>query len=122
MKGGQELLDEDPPPPPPPCVVAIDFGTTYSGYAFQTRQQYENNKSKIFAPNWIGAGAMISLKTPTCILLDSNKEFLKFGYEAEDKYADLALDDEHGSHYFFRRFKMKLHRNPVSIHAFTAKD
>ncbi|KAK3099184.1 hypothetical protein FSP39_000673 [Pinctada imbricata] len=67
----------------------------------------------MFAPNWIAASAgAISLKTPTCLLLTPDGKFDKFGYEAEDKYADLALENQHTDYYFFRRFKMKLHRNP----------
>ncbi|KAH3771777.1 hypothetical protein DPMN_173106 [Dreissena polymorpha] len=32
-----------------------------------------------------------------------------FGYEAEEKYANLCLDNNHGNWYYFRRFKMRLH-------------
>ena len=99
------------------AVVAIDFGTTYSGYAFSLQSQFQNDPTKIYAfINWIPAtGGMISPKTPTSLLLKPNKEFYKFGYDAEDKYAELALDGEHHEYYFFRRFKMLLHRNPVKL-------
>ncbi|XP_061163955.1 heat shock 70 kDa protein 12A-like [Saccostrea echinata] len=105
------MSDEDEGPL---VVVAIDFGTTYSGYAFSLLNQFQNDPTKIYAfTNWIPAsGGLISSKTPSSLLLKPNKEFYKFGYEAEDTYADLAVDDEHHEYYFFRRFKMLLHRNP----------
>ncbi|XP_078317808.1 heat shock 70 kDa protein 12A-like [Crassostrea virginica] len=85
-------------------VAAIDFGTTYSGYAFSSTNEW----SKVLTSNWTG-GKVITLKTPTAILLDSEQKFLAFGYEAEDMYMDLARDEEHEDHYFFHRFKMILH-------------
>lgn len=32
--------------------AAIDFGTTFSGYAFAMRDELEKDSSKIFAPHW----------------------------------------------------------------------
>ena len=101
----------------PMAVIAIDFGTTYSGYAFSLQSQFQKDPTKVYAfTNWIpSTGGMISPKTPTSLLLKPNKEFYKFGYDAEDEYAELALDGEHHEYYFFRRFKMLLHRNPVML-------
>ena len=89
-------------------MAAIDFGTTYSGYAFSSTNEW----SKVLTSNWTG-GKVITLKTPTAILLDSEQKFLAFGYEAEDMYMDLARDEEHEDHYFFHRFKMILHSEKV---------
>ncbi|XP_060592446.1 heat shock 70 kDa protein 12A-like isoform X2 [Ruditapes philippinarum] len=50
----------------------------------------------------------MSLKTPTCVLFDQNKKFHSFGFDAEEEYSGLALDNRHGDYFFFRRFKMKL--------------
>jgi hypothetical protein len=50
----------------------------------------------------------MSLKTPTCVLFDQNKKFHSFGFDAEEEYSGLALDNKHGDYFFFRRFKMKL--------------
>ncbi|KAH3714807.1 hypothetical protein DPMN_057508 [Dreissena polymorpha] len=94
-------------------VAAIDFGTTYSGYAFQLTQDYDskNPTLKIMSPQaWNGGRTQLtSMKTPTCLLLDNNGDLDCFGYEAEDRYADLCLDNDHGNWYYFRRFKMRLH-------------
>ncbi|CAG2200983.1 unnamed protein product [Mytilus edulis] len=94
-------------------VAAIDFGTTYSGYAFSMTDTFKTDPMKIYANQAWNAGGkqLLSLKTPTCILLDSNKQFDSFGYDAENKYADLVMDEEHEDYYYFHRFKMSLHNN-----------
>lgn len=98
-------------------VAAIDFGTTFSGYAFSFKHDYKTDPLRISTnQNWVaGSRGLVSLKAPTCVLLDSKKEFLAFGYEAEDMYSELALDDNHFDYYFFKRFKMVLHDTRVSI-------
>ncbi|XP_052816570.1 heat shock 70 kDa protein 12A-like isoform X2 [Mya arenaria] len=90
-------------------VAAFDFGTTYSGYAYS----FNNDPRKIQTNQGWNAGTekLISLKTPTCVLLNPQKEFAAFGYDAENKYANLAEDNKHKEWMFFRRFKMLLHNN-----------
>ncbi|XP_069129616.1 heat shock 70 kDa protein 12A-like isoform X1 [Argopecten irradians] len=91
-------------------VAAIDFGTTYSGYAFSFRHEFETDPLKVSASTWpAGSRALVSLKTPTTVLLDKNQTFHSFGYEAEDHYSQLAEDDDHTEWYYFRRFKMMLY-------------
>ncbi|XP_052674336.1 heat shock 70 kDa protein 12A-like [Crassostrea angulata] len=91
-------------------VAAIDFGTTFSGYAFSFLHDYNRDPLKISANTWTaGVGNLVSLKTSTCILFDSTQKFHSFGYEAEEKYSNLALDDQHHDWYFFKRFKMMLY-------------
>lgn len=96
-------------------VVAIDFGTTYSGYAFSLGTEFESDPTKISSNKpWIASQGLVSHKTPTCVLLKPDKSFYKFGYEAEDRYNEIAAsdDDNHKEYYFFRRFKMILHTRP----------
>ena len=100
----------------PMAVIAIDFGTTYSGYAFSLQSQFQKDPTNIYAYTHQIPGGMISSKTPTSLLLKPNKEFYKFGYDAEDMYDELALDGKHHDYYFFRRFNMLLHINPVILH------
>ena len=96
-------------------VAAIDFGTTFSGYAFSLRHEFNADPLKANANQWtVGCRSSISLKTLTCVLFSPDKKFDSFGYEAEDKYANLALDDKHHDWYYFRRFKMLLYENRVS--------
>ncbi|KAL3879598.1 hypothetical protein ACJMK2_031886 [Sinanodonta woodiana] len=92
-------------------VAAIDFGTTYSGWAFSFKHEYDTDSTKIAARQWHG-GQMVSMKSPTTVLIKPDgKTFDSFGYEAETRYSELASDDnnEHNKWYYFRRFKMMLH-------------
>lgn len=95
----------------PTVVVAIDFGTTYSGYAFSLSSEFLNNKNdhlnKIVIDNW-NSGDLLSEKTPTTLLLDKDKNLVSFGYEAENDYGRMT-EEERNEHYYFRRFKMMLY-------------
>jgi hypothetical protein len=94
-------------------AVAFDFGTTYSGYAFSFR----NDPLKVQTnQGWIaGSDQLISLKTPTCVLLNRSGQFDSFGFEAENNFATLAEDNKHHGWLLFRRFKMILHSNEVNF-------
>lgn len=95
-------------------VAAIDIGTTFSGYAFSFVHQYMKDPLKISINSWTaGSGGLVSLKTSTCVLFDPEGEFDSFGYDAEDKYSELALDNNHHDWYYFRRFKMTLYKRMV---------
>ena len=95
-------------------VAAIDFGTTYSGYAYSTKTDFQREPSKAYIKQWVDpASSMVYNKTSTCILLDKYKIFSKFGFEAEAKYLDLTMDKEDEAWYFFRRFKMILYNKQV---------
>jgi len=91
--------------------AAIDFGTTFSGYAYS----FKNSPMKIQTNAGWNAGTekLISYKTPTCVLLNPSNEFDSFGFEAENKYVDLADQKELVGWLLFRRFKMILHNNEV---------
>ncbi|XP_061164989.1 heat shock 70 kDa protein 12B-like [Saccostrea echinata] len=91
-------------------VCAIDFGTTFSGYAYSMKTDFEDDPLKISLPDWKAPSSIqISEKTPTTLLMDGDQNFVAFGYEAESKYAELAEEDEHLDYYYFRRFKMVLY-------------
>lgn len=74
-------------------VAAIDFGTTFSGYAYSLISDHKKDPLKIYSPTWENDGNGTQ-KTPTSILFDDKGEFHSFGYEAEKKYSDLAAADE----------------------------
>jgi hypothetical protein len=97
-------------------LAAIDFGTTYSGYAFSSRDDFKRDPLKIIANQaWNGGSQRhFSLKTPTCLLLDIKKELVSFGYEAENNYSDIVIDRKQNGYFFFQRFKMQLYKNKVS--------
>ncbi|XP_062613904.1 heat shock 70 kDa protein 12A-like [Saccostrea cucullata] len=92
-------------------VAAIDFGTTYSGYAFSMKHDW----GKVMTNGWQG-GSLLSHKAPTCLLLKKDQSVSLFGYEAEDRYSELTAEDnkDHENYYFFQRFKMILHED-VSV-------
>lgn len=94
-------------------VVAIDFGTTSSGCAFSFKKEYDCDPLKITSVQRGGVTSLISLKIPTTVLFDQNGKLHSFGYEAEDKYSELFLNDEHREWYFFTRFKMVLYSHKV---------
>ncbi|KAK3602826.1 hypothetical protein CHS0354_026378 [Potamilus streckersoni] len=96
-------------------VAAIDFGTTYSGYAFSFKHDYETDPTKVSANHVWNSGSLLSLKQPTCVLCKPDGQFDSFGYDAEDRYIALAEENNHGKWYFFRRFKMVLHEKQAGI-------
>lgn len=91
--------------------MAIDFGTTYSGFAYSW-----SKTSEIFLQKWDPKAADkvdASLKTPTSLLLDDKNNFVAFGFDAEQLYKEYAEDEKHESVRFFRNFKMKLLKKEV---------
>ena len=124
-------------PSPWPIVCAIDFGTTYSGYAYSVRADYEVNPLKVETIPW--KNNLQTSKTSTCILFDNFGNFHSFGYDAEKQYTTLAEraqqnmkndenddnndekesaikhiveeEDTFGDWLYFKWFKMKLFQN-----------
>lgn len=90
-------------------VAAIDFGTTYSGFAFSLPR---SSDSEVILQKWDPKTAdklEASLKTPTSLLLNDKNDFVAFGYEAEEMYKGYVEDKRHEQYRFFKNFKMKLH-------------
>uniref|UniRef100_A0A8C5H4Z2 Heat shock protein 12B n=1 Tax=Gouania willdenowi TaxID=441366 RepID=A0A8C5H4Z2_GOUWI len=87
-------------------VVAIDFGTTSSGYAFSFTQDSE---AIHMMKRWEGGDpGVANQKSPTCLLLTPHLRFHSFGFAARDFYHD--LDPEEARHWlYFDKFKMKIH-------------
>ncbi|XP_018545955.1 heat shock 70 kDa protein 12A-like [Lates calcarifer] len=87
-------------------IIAIDFGTAYSGYAFS--MTLKEKQTDPVLKRWGKELGLDTPKTPTCILFNEEEEFLKFGYEAKITYTNM-----HGEaareHYFFEAFKMALY-------------
>lgn len=94
-------------------VVAIDFGTTYSGYAFASKQDFANDPPKYSTSSWQGS-KLLSLKAPTAVLLNADKELVAFGYEAENQFSELLSSEEQDDYYYFHQFKMLLHNKRVT--------
>ncbi|XP_069954654.1 mucin-2-like isoform X2 [Cherax quadricarinatus] len=96
----------EPRPPTHFVVVAIDFGTTYSGYAFSfTRDPDSVHMMK----KWEGGDPGVqNQKTPTIVLLTPEGVFHSLGFTARDTYHDLDPSDAKRWLYF-DKFKMVLH-------------
>uniref|UniRef100_A0A8C2DMM6 Heat shock protein 12A n=1 Tax=Cyprinus carpio TaxID=7962 RepID=A0A8C2DMM6_CYPCA len=87
-------------------VVAIDFGTTSSGYAYAFTKEPECIHTM---RRWEGGDPGVSnQKTPTTILLTPDKKFHSFGYAARDFYHDLD-PTESKQWLYLEKFKMNLH-------------
>ena len=87
-------------------VVAIDFGTTFSGYAFSFKTQ---KKDIIMFSQWgTCVGIPVSFKAPTCILTNKHGRFEAFGYDAQSKYSSMTPEEAEDFN-FFEKFKMHLH-------------
>lgn len=43
-------------------VASIDFGTTFSGWAFSFKHEFDSNPLQISARNWQGGGRLVSAK------------------------------------------------------------
>ena len=105
-------------------VAAIDFGTTYSGFAFSQRSSWENVHFQTCS-----SGDFLSQKEPTVLLLNPDKSFKAFGYNAETTYMEMTKqrnlesditskekpEENWKKYYYFSRFKMLLYENEVRV-------
>uniref|UniRef100_A0A096MH77 Uncharacterized protein n=1 Tax=Poecilia formosa TaxID=48698 RepID=A0A096MH77_POEFO len=92
-------------------VIAIDFGTAFSGYAFNITPREE--KSEPHLQRWGKEYGFDSPKTPTCILFNEDETFLSFGYEAKITYKEMSRE-EAKKHYLFEDFKMALYSKKLN--------
>ena len=94
----------------PFMVAALRFGTTDTGLAFSLGSHFETDELKIklcyICDN-------VSHKTGSCLLLDKEKKYVAFGYDAAMQYAELVENEKQNDYYFFDRFTMSLHNNEV---------
>ncbi|XP_073673533.1 heat shock 70 kDa protein 12A-like [Garra rufa] len=91
--------------------IAIDFGTSYSGYAFSFKT--DSNQEQIWIPSWGMGQGQKTFKTPTCILFDEEENFQKFGYEALRTYTLAMKKEQTMNHYLFEHFKMELYNTEI---------
>ena len=91
-------------------VAAVDFGTTFSGYAFSFTS---TPKDILMNKNWGSVLGCQSHKDPTCIMTNPDGSFHSFGYKAEFEFSQLDpskhnIGGEDGYN-LYRQFKMLLH-------------
>ncbi|KAK5614791.1 hypothetical protein CRENBAI_013261, partial [Crenichthys baileyi] len=83
--------------------AAIDFGSGYSGYAFNVRPREEGGGTQL--KRWGDELGLDTPKTPTSILFDEHEKFLKFDYEAKTAYKKMG-GEKAEKYYFIEDFKM----------------
>lgn len=94
-------------------TVAIDFGTTYSGFGFAEANILGEFGIQVFR-GW-GRGQGFSFyKTPTCVLLSPDGNFSKFGHAAVEAYAKHLAKGDNKDFIYFDRFKLVLYNTKVS--------
>ncbi|CAC5408689.1 unnamed protein product [Mytilus coruscus] len=91
-------------------VAAIDFGTTYSGYAYCLQSDYMSDKKKLELkfPDWKIGDGRASYKAPNCVLFKSDMSFHSFGYDAINMCEIFMHKDEIDEMFYFDNFKMVL--------------
>ncbi|XP_018545203.1 heat shock 70 kDa protein 12A-like [Lates calcarifer] len=92
-------------------IIAIDFGTTYSGYSFSLTPRGKDIDP--YLKCWGKEFGKETPKTPTCILFDEHGEFMKFGYEAQMAYVRMCAKEAR-KHFFFENFKMSLYNRKLN--------
>ncbi|KAK3091538.1 hypothetical protein FSP39_020594 [Pinctada imbricata] len=104
---------------------AIDFGTSFTGYALASRKDLTEENVKFITSNWSSPfGSVTEYQTTSAVLFDPHGDFKACGFKAEEWYAGLALEEEelskiedaeerehrdHNNWFFFRHFKMMLY-------------
>lgn len=91
-------------------VAAIDFGTCNTRMAFGVRGPEKVNVRLV--DNWENAPPDANQMVPTCILFNSKREIVAYGWEAEEKFREYT-DKERDESFLFRNFKMTLHQKKV---------
>ena len=94
-------------------TVAIDFGTTFSGFGFAEANVLGEAGIQVFR-GW-GRGQGFSFyKTPTCVLLNPDGSFSKFGHAAVETYTKHLAKGNNKDFIYFERFKLVLYNTKVS--------
>lgn len=93
-------------------IIAIDFGTTYSGFGYVFLNASEDHVY-VFQKWGRGQGMSYS-KTPTALLLTEKGDFHKFGHAAVETYGKQATSKKDiKQRLYFDKFKLLLHSEKV---------
>ncbi|KAL3857064.1 hypothetical protein ACJMK2_011760 [Sinanodonta woodiana] len=94
----------------PEIVIALDIGSTYSGYAYQFSSDFKENPRNIWmSDSWSRSNN--THKTSTCLLLKCDTlERIAIGEVAERRYLRLCDIGTEFEYNFFKNFKMILYR------------
>lgn len=96
-------------------VVAIDFGTTFSGYAYSFTKDPE--AVHVMRKCEGGDPGVINMKTLTTLLLTPEGEFHSFGFTARDFYHDMKFTEAQ-KWLYFDKYKLALQDDKVKLQTF----
>ncbi|KAL3857037.1 hypothetical protein ACJMK2_011737 [Sinanodonta woodiana] len=99
----------------PAVVIAIDIGSSHSGYAYQFRGDYKNKTGVIHVSrNWNTYNQ--TFKTTSCLLLErKTQNRIAIGEKAEMRYSRICDEGKEFDFLFFKNFKMTLYREDFRI-------
>ncbi|KAH3876484.1 hypothetical protein DPMN_000328 [Dreissena polymorpha] len=93
-------------------VIAIDFGSFASGYAYQFLSEFENKPLEMHINTRWKHGGQSANKTQTALLLKPDLLLGEFGYAAQRKFRTIHTNEKDGDNwYYFEGFKMTLYHN-----------
>jgi molecular chaperone DnaK (HSP70) len=99
----------------PLVVVAIDFGTVHSGFAYSFMGNEDNIRSGEHG------GMLQEDRVPTVLLLKPDKTFHSFGYKAQTDFHELSKRNR-SEFYYFENFKMKIYEESKIEREMVIKD
>lgn len=88
-------------------VIGLDFGTSFSGYAYA----FKNDQEVICRTDWPGQ-PMPYIKTLTQLLYSPEQQVEAWGYEAPTRLAQLREDEHIKAYSLLKNFKMHLRDVP----------
>lgn len=83
-------------------VAAINIGDIYSQCGISHPCDFDSNFNRVHFIAFETKFNEMTYQLPTSLLLNEDKEFKGFGYEAEQKYISLLENGTHKSYYYFR--------------------
>ena len=92
-------------------VCAIDFGTTFTGYALSFKSEYDADPHRMHCSRWSSSQGSRD-KAPTAVLFNANMELQEFGFAALEEYTSMDNMARKKS-LLFKHFKMELYKNEV---------
>lgn len=95
-------------------MVAIDIGTSSSGYAISVYDEYKRDPLQISTFSWKSkTDGFQHFKTLSAVLMNPDGEVRSIGYDAEYHYINILSDHERQEWFYFQNFKMRLYDQKV---------
>lgn len=96
-------------------VVALDIGTSSSGYAISSYDSYKRDPLQISTFSWKSrTDGFQHFKTLSAVLLNPSGELHSIGYDAEYHYINSLQEEERQQWFYFQNFKMMLYNHQIS--------